>query len=129
MPEASNVLCREAEEERHSRGIFYRGAGTFEPLRRTLQQVPGFDRGTTYLFLLGGKDRIDWESQQLVPIYIDDERFTQVPFLFYLNDDQAYLFLARPVGEELVGYHSSDPYLVENMIAKLQEHYQLQTRI
>jgi len=129
LEEITVALCREAEEEHNSRGIFYRGAGAFEPLRRTLQQVPGFDHGSTYLFLLGGKDRIEWESPQLVPIYIDDERFTQVPFLFYLNDDQAYLFLARPVGEELVGYHSSDPYLVENMIAKLQEHYQLQTRI
>ncbi|HAD03975.1 MAG: hypothetical protein A2091_01450 [Desulfuromonadales bacterium GWD2_61_12] len=129
LEELTIALCREAEEERKSRGIFYRGAGMFEPLRRTLQQVPGFDNGSTYLFLLGGKDRIDWESQQLVPIYIDDERFTQVPFLLYLNDDQAYLLLSRPVGDDLVGYHSSDPYLVENMIAKLQEHYQLQTRI
>lgn len=129
LEEITTALCREAEEERNSRGIFYRGAGDFEPLRRTLQQVPGFDRGATYFFLLGGKDRIDWESQQLVPIYIDDERFTQVPFLFYLNDDQAYLLLARSVGDDLVGYHSSDSYLVENMIAKLQEHYQLQTRI
>jgi hypothetical protein len=47
----------------------------------------------------------------------------------YLNEDSAYAFFARRRGRELVGFHTSDFYFVENMIAKLQEQYQLQVQI
>jgi CheY-like chemotaxis protein len=129
LEEITMALCHESIEQPQLRGIFYRGAGRFEPVRQTLQQVEGIEQGTTYFFLLGGGDQVEWDSQQIVPIPIADEHFAQMPFLIYLNEDQAYLFLARPMGKELIGFHSSDFYLVENMIAKLQDQYKLQARL
>lgn len=123
------ALGREILEARRVRGIVYRGGDDFERMRRTLERTPGLDQTATSLFLLGGRERVDWDSQRVVPIHIADERFARTPFLLYLNEDHAYALFGRVEGRELLAFHTADFFFVENMIAKLQDLYQLQARI
>jgi len=122
-------FCRDVVESRRVRGVIYLGCDDFEVERRQLPSLDAIERSATSLFLLGGRGRADWGLQRVVPIHIKDKHFSRVRFLLYLNEDYAYAFFARRRGEELVGFHSSDFYFVENMIAKLQVQYQLQPKI
>lgn len=122
-------FCRDVVESRRVRGIIYRGCADFAEERRHLPDLEAIERSATSLFLLGGGHRVSWELQRVVPIHIDDEHFARISFLLYLNEDYAYALFARKRGDDLVGFHTSDFYFVENMIAKLQLQYQLQPKI
>ncbi len=129
LDEMMRAFCREVVESSRVRGIIYRGCGDFERVRKSLRYIDGLEKSATSLFLLGGSKRTSWDYQRIVAIYIDAERFEKIPFLLYLNEDYAYAMFARRRGDELVGFHTSDFYFVENMITKLQEQYQLQAQI
>lgn len=129
MDEIFRAFCREVVESSRTRGIIYRGCGDFEKVRKSLRHIEGLEKSATSLFLLGGQRRVHWDYQRIVPIYIDTDRFEKIPFLLYLNEDYAYALFARQRGDELIGFHTSDFYFVENMITKLQEQYQLQALI
>jgi diguanylate cyclase (GGDEF)-like protein len=129
LEEILRSFCREVAESNRVRGVLYRGCHNFDRVRQSLRFVEGLERSATSLYLLGGHRRVSWDFQRIVPIYIEDAHFQQVAFLLYLNEDYAYALFARRRGEELVGFHTSDFYFVENAIAKLQEQYQLQAQI
>ncbi|OHB24921.1 MAG: hypothetical protein A2X84_04045 [Desulfuromonadaceae bacterium GWC2_58_13] len=129
LDEIMRSFCREVVESSRVRGIIYRGCGDFERVRKNLRHIDGVEKSATSFFLLGGQRRVHWDYQRIVPIYIDSDRFEKIPFLLYLNEDYAYAMFARQRGDELIGFHTSDFYFVENMITKLQEQYQLQAQI
>ena len=122
-------FCREVIESKGVRGIIYRGCADFEAVRQSLGPIDGLEQSATSLFLLGGKERVHWDYQRIHPIYIDDPRFSQTDFLFYLNEDHAYALFTRHNEGEGAGFHSCDFFFVENLIAKLQEQYRLQALI
>lgn len=124
-----SAFCHEVIESSRVRGVIFRGCADFEEVHRSLPYFERLENSATSLFLVGGRERVQWSYQRTLPIYIDAEPFSRVPFLMYLNEDSAYAFFARRRGRELVGFHTSDFYFVENMIAKLQEQYQLQVQI
>ncbi len=123
------AFCREVVESSRVRGVLFRGCSDFEEIHRSLPYLERLEKSATSLFLVGGKERVHWEYQRTLPIYIDAEPFGKIPFLLYLNEDSAYAFFGRRRGPELIGFHTSDFYFVETMIAKLQEQYQLQVQI
>lgn len=129
MEEIARALCREVVEASRVRGIIYCGCSDFETMKRSLRFIDQLEKTETSLFLLGGKKRSNWDLHHVVPIHIDDRHFKQNAFLLYMNEDYAYALIARKVGDELIGFHTSDFYFVENMIAKLQEQYQLRSQI
>lgn len=122
-------FCRDVVESHRVRGIIYRGCEDFQQERQHLPLLDAIERSATALYLLGGQRRTNWDLQRVVPIHIDDDNFKRVNFLLYLNEDYAYAMFARKRGDQLIGFHTSDFYFVENMIAKLQVQYQLQPKI
>ncbi len=129
LDEVMRSFCREVVESRRVRGIIYRGCKDFEAMRQSMRFAEGVEKSATSMFLLGGKGRVNWDYQRIVPIFIDDWHFGKIAFLLYLNEDYAYALFARKRGDELVGFHTSDFFFVENMITKLQEQYQLQAQV
>jgi len=129
IEEIARALCREVVEASRVRGIIYCGCVDFESMKRSLRFVEQLEKTETSFFLLGGKKRTNWDLHHVVPIHIDDRNFKQNAFLLYMNEDYAYALVARKVGNEMIGFHTSDFYFVENMIAKLQEQYQLRSQI
>jgi len=129
LEEVMRSLCREVVESSRVRGIIYRGCTDFDEVRRSLPHPGALEKTATSIYLLGGKRRVNWETQRLVPIHIPDDAFDATTFLLYLNEDYAYALFARRQENELVGFHSADFYFVENMITRLQEQYQLQAQI
>lgn len=129
LVEILRAFCREVTESPRVRGVIYCGCGDFEALRSSLRPLGEIEQTATSFFLLGGNKRVDWALQRVMPIFIDDAAFRQTTFLLYLNEDYAYALFARPTAEGLTGFHTSDFYFVENMIARLQEQYQLRAQV
>ncbi|MDO3379519.1 response regulator [Geoalkalibacter halelectricus] len=123
------AFLREVVESIRVRGVIFRGCADFDQVHAALPNLDQVEKSATSLFLLGGGGRVHWDYQRTVPIFIAEEPFGKVPFLLYLNEDSAYALFVRRRGRELVGFHTCDFYFVENMIAKLQEQYQLQVQI
>jgi diguanylate cyclase (GGDEF)-like protein len=129
LDEVLRAFCAEVIETGRVRGLLYRGCDDFDAVRDSLRGLEGLERSATTLYLLGGRRRTSWEFQRILPIHIDDGNFAKAPFLLYLNDDCAYALFVRRAGRQLIGFHTSDFYFVENMIARLQEQYQLQAQL
>ena len=122
-------FCHEVVESSRVRGVIYRGCSDFDRIRRTLPDIEGLERSATYMYLLGGKKRAQWDYHRVIPIYLEEGYFQKTVFLLYLNEDYAYALFGRRMGKELIGFHTSDFYFVEHMISKLQIQYQLQRQI
>jgi len=129
LTEILRSFCREVTEAPRVRGVIYSGCSDFEAMRKKLRPLMEIEQTATTFFLLGGDKRVEWEMQRVMPIYIDDPAFRQITFLLYLNEDYAYALFARETKQGLVGFHTSDFYFVENMIAKLQEQYLLRVQV
>jgi GGDEF domain-containing protein len=129
LVEILKSLCREVTEPGRSSGVLFYGCRDFDDVRRDLPNLDDLEQSSTTLFLLGGRQRVSWEMQRVVPIFIDDERFQKTTFLLYLNEDYAYALFAEESADGVSGFHTSDFYFVENMITKLQELYKLRSKI
>jgi len=129
LTEILRGFCREVTEAPRVRGVIYSGCNDFSALRKKLRTLMEIEQTATSFFMLGGDKRADWGVQRVMPIHIDDPAFQKITFLLYLNEDYAYALFARPTKQGLVGFHTSDFYFVENMIAKLQEQYLLHAQV
>jgi two-component system, cell cycle response regulator len=80
-------------------------------------------------FVLGKKSDEIRESvhSSVTRVFVDDEPVERSRIFLALNEQTAYAFIGRsaPSGNWR-GFHTSDRVLVENLIAKLQDHYHLQ---
>jgi hypothetical protein len=80
-------------------------------------------------FLLGkrGTDLSAPEHPALTRVYLDDEYMEKYRLLLVLSERLAYAFLGvQRDNDALQAFHTHDKFLVENLIAKLQDQYNLQ---
>ncbi len=127
--EIQRMFCLEAIESYRTRGMIYRSCSDFEAARAQVCDVEALERSATTLYLLGGDKRVHWDLQHIVPVHIPDAQFRKVQFLLYLSENHAYGIFATEMQGDLVGFHTSDFFFVENMVVKFQEQFQLQTQI
>jgi two-component system, cell cycle response regulator len=81
------------------------------------------------IFVLGrrGKGTMAADHPALTRVFLTEENMDHYRLLLVLSEKLAYAFLgARKAEGELYGFHTHDQFLVENLIAKLQEHYNFQ---
>ncbi|PLY02904.1 MAG: hypothetical protein C0624_07565 [Desulfuromonas sp.] len=129
MNDVQRMFCLEIVESYRTRGVLFRSCLDFEQTRGQLCDEQAIEKTSTTVYLLGGDKRVSWDLQHIVPVHIPDTQFRKVHFLLYLSEDHAYGVFATEMQGDLVGFHTSDFFLVENMVVKLQEQYQLQTQI
>jgi len=127
--ETLKALCHEVTEPGRSHGVLFYGCADFDEVRQGLPNLLELEQSGTSLFLLGGSQRVSWDMQKVFPIFVDDDRFQKTTFLLYLNEDYAYALFTETTTDGLRGFHTSDFYFVENMIANLQNLYKLRLQI
>jgi len=129
LDDIQRMFCLEVAESYRTRGVMYRSCTDFEAQRKMLGDEHALEKSATTVYLVGGDKRVHWDLQHIVPVYIPDAHFRKTSFLLYLCEDHAYAIFATEMQGDLVGFHTSDFFLVENMVVKFQEQYQLQTQI
>jgi len=130
LDRVSEQVVREITRAPHKKGILYlcpRPGAPTGPMARLLESAA---RTKTKVFVVGsGREGLDWVKEaSTVPL--DDPRLDDLFFAFHLGSDSAYAFMGRELwGETYSCFHSADDYLVEGLITKLQEEYQLQEQL
>lgn len=132
QPQADAILlaiARDANALHQTRSILYYGCDDFVPVLQLLGGNTLGNGNDTPIFIIGGHERTTSAKHNLVPIHIDDPNFARFGFLLYLGENRAYALLLRRDEAGWLAFHSADFYFVEQMIAKLQDEYQLQAQI
>ncbi|MGC8578795.1 MAG: diguanylate cyclase domain-containing protein [bacterium] len=84
----------------------------------------------TKLYLMGKKSAEEYIDISYAPIMIINEDIGNRFFMFNLNEEYSYGFIAREYSNDKFSmFHTSDPIIVEELVAVLQEKYFLQKQI
>lgn len=121
-------MALEIAREPRARGLLYVGAGELRgdlPILEALAHLP--PDAATRVYLLGR--RADLESHPFAtPVFLDgDERIQLHEFLLLYTENATYALFQRRSGPGAPwGFHSSDAVLVDELVDKLQQRYDLQ---
>jgi hypothetical protein len=121
-------VCRQAVDTPERRAVVYAVGGTVsaEPreVERALEEA---ERARAFLVTAKGSEAPTNVFASVTRVFVDDPGLADHRLLLVLGERVAYAFLGRRGDEgSLYGFHSHDQYLVENLIAKLQEHFNFQ---
>jgi two-component system, cell cycle response regulator len=120
-------VARELLRDPAARGLVYVSAGE---VRSELAIARGLERAppglSSRVYLLGRRG--DFQSHRgLIPVFVaGDERLGRHEFLLWLGEASAYALLQRPGKGVTWGFHTSDVAVVDGLVAKLQNAYDLQ---
>jgi diguanylate cyclase (GGDEF)-like protein len=130
VDQVRNLFLDEVGRLGTSRGLIYIGAQSVDS---SAFHFTGFSRlsgSKTSVFCLGARGSGGWNHPEITPVILGDEQITAHRFLLCISENFYYSALCRPDGENRWRcFHCSDPFLVQELVAKLQERYLLQQRI
>lgn len=124
---------REALEQvarsRHTRGVLYLGVRQQSDLETLSPVAAGLVGGNTSGFVLARPDVVSADVPGLTVLNVEDPELGAHELTLLMTESANYAFVGRHTAEGAIyGYHTSDPILVETLVAKLQNQYYLQGR-
>lgn len=116
--------ARALQRDPSARGLIYYGAAAIDPGLPLLAELDPTREGAARIYLIGRtvEGGLDHPSVTAVTLP-EDGRFDGRRFFLYLTEHAAYAWLED---REDAVYHSSDAALVEALVSRLQEAYDLQ---
>jgi two-component system cell cycle response regulator len=121
-------VARQAVDMPSRRAILIDVGGVLGAEQRPVERVvAGAERAKAFVIGRKGQGAAESDHPALTRVFLDDEMMDRHRLLLVLSEHLAYAFLAvaKDAGE-MYAFNSHDHYLVENLITKLQEHYNLQ---
>ena len=120
-------IARELLRDPSSRGLLYVGGPEVRPdlpVAAQLEEAPPELGARVYVL---GRRRDLRSHPALTPVFLEgDERMARHEFLLWLSESSAYALLQRRGKGATWGFHTSDPAVVDGLIARLQAEYDLQ---
>ena len=120
-------IARELLRDPSARGLLYVGGPEVRsdlPVAAQLEEAPHELGARVYLL---GRRRDLRSHPALTPVFLEgDERMAHHEFLLWLSESSAYALLQRRGKGATWGFHTSDPAVVDGLIARLQAEYDLQ---
>ena len=123
----NDAIINEIMADPYKRGILYISLPKIaknEPLVARLQGV--FDNETK-IYIVGEKSGVDFDNPNIIVRHLTDQRLLETSFTLFMNKDVAYgLFTKESWGGVKTCFHTSDKFLVEGMITRLQRDYAME---
>lgn len=95
-----------------------------QPLVKKLQSV--FENQTK-IYVVGDRVDVDFDNPNIIVRDMKDQRLLETSFTLFMNKDVAYgVFSKESWGGVKTCFHTSDKFLVEGMITRLQRDYALE---
>ncbi|MCK4738481.1 MAG: diguanylate cyclase [Deltaproteobacteria bacterium] len=127
----NEVIINEIERTPKKRGILYFGTKNITdelPFKKSLTELK--KRTETKIFIVGEGAQPDFDFKNATTIALSDDRLSVGSFMFFLSEDSAYAMITKEAwGGSLMCFHTSDPYVVEGLITKLQRDFHLQEQL
>jgi diguanylate cyclase (GGDEF)-like protein len=123
-------ICRDLLREPRARGLFYVGTAEVHPDVPVVSALPVAELGAR-VYLLGRRGTSPIHHAVVTPVYLDrapvagGHSAAEHDFALYLAERAAYAFVHRRT-EGGPTFHTSDRLLVDHLVAKLQQAYDLQ---
>ena len=120
-------IGRELAREPRGRGLFYVGAGEADPSFPFLEILPPEIAARVCVLIRRGLKRADHPAVSTVFLQGASPLTSgalQLEFLLYLSESAAYAYARRR--REPIAFHTSDRPLVDHLISRLQQAYDLQ---
>lgn len=128
FPQLQMEMALEVARDPKARGLLYLGCGEIRsdlPAVQAFESLPGDSAIRAYLL---GR-RADVESNPwATPVFLDgDERIAGHEFLLLYSENTSYALVQRKAARGAPwGFHTSDAMVVDELVTKLQERYDLQ---
>jgi len=123
-------ICRELVRDARARGLVYVGTSEIDPDLTLLRELPATDVAAR-VYLLGRRGASPIHHAVVTPVYLDGAPVAgghaphRHDFALYLAEHAAYGYLHRR-GEAEATFHTSDRLLVDHLVSRLQQAYDLQ---
>jgi hypothetical protein len=125
-----NLFLEEAGRLGGTRGLLYIGSQVVESAGFSYNGFSRLAGSKTSVFCLGARGRGGWSHPEITPVYLADDQIAANRFLLCVTEYSYYTCLCRPCGPDLWRvFHCADPFLVQELVSKLQERYLLQQRV
>jgi hypothetical protein len=122
----ADFLLREVGLRGEAAGILYLHAGLL-PKRVQIKLPPRSPGSATEICVLRPAGPWPAAPHGATEIRMEDPLLDDTRFLLFLGETEWYGYLGRVIGgERIAGLHFSDLALVDEMVSRLQRHYQLQ---
>ncbi|MBI5560293.1 MAG: hypothetical protein HY883_03370 [Deltaproteobacteria bacterium] len=131
----NETIAREIARAPEKRGILYIGTKRLSGAVPFKKELSSLGKTSTKIFLVGaagggGEGQEGLDIRNVTTIHLTDHRIEGVYFTFFMNEDSSYALVARESwGDTHNCFHTSDPYVVEGIITKLQRDYSLQEQL
>lgn len=125
----NSALLREIARAPEKRGILYMGIKKLSEDAPFKKELASMGKTSTKIFLIGeGEPNLELRGITAIPS--SDHRLEGVYFTFFMNEDTSYALICKESwGGAHTCFHTSDPYVVEGLINKLQRDYSLQEQL
>ncbi|MCL5277027.1 MAG: diguanylate cyclase [Deltaproteobacteria bacterium] len=125
-----NLLSGDMLARPFMRGLMFLGMPSVTGEARILKEQYKLYSSNTKFYLLGKKSHGEFIDISYAPIMIINEDIGSRYFIFNLNEEYAYGLVTDEIKDSRFSvFHTSDPMIVEELIAVLQEKYFLQRQI
>lgn len=125
-----NLLSNDILARPFMRGLVFLGIPAITKELKLIKEQYKLYNANTKLYLLGKKQPGDYIDISYAPIMIINEDIGGRFFMFNLNEEYAYGFITNESsGKQFSVFHTSDPIIVEELVAVLQEKYFVQRQI
>ncbi len=125
-----NLLSSDILARPFMRGLIFLGIPAITKDIKLIKEQYKLYNSNTKLYLLGRKQQGEYIDISYAPIMIINEDIGNRFFMFNLNEEYAYGFITNESSSKQFSvFHTSDPIIVEELVAVLQEKYFLQRQI
>ncbi len=125
--EVQDEIARELLRDPTSRGLLYVGGPEVRAdlrIAHALEDAPPDFAARVYVL---GRRRDLVTHRAITPVFLEgDERMARHDVILWLSESSAYALMQRRGRGATWGFHTSDPAVVDGLIARLQAEYDLQ---
>ncbi|MBI2414001.1 MAG: hypothetical protein HYV24_12430 [Deltaproteobacteria bacterium] len=130
LDQINDFVAKEVLRSPQRRGIAYFAFRNIDPGLPLLKSLNASGALSAKVFLVGEGGARALEIKNATAILLDDPRFKETFFTFYLSEDAGYALVCKENwGETFSCFHTSDEFLVEGLITKFQNEYSLQEQL
>ncbi len=123
---ALEAVAQDVTLNPEERGLVIAGGPTPEIYKQIFLSYNSSIPPNRKVYIVGPSGNLRFDATNLMYVPAEDELLKKREFVLYLKENGAYGFFCSARGSEVEGFNTADESLVEAMLEKAQEQYQLQ---